>query len=152
MSADPRHIPLYLEDLQVGDRFHSHDHAMDAAQITAFAQSYDPQPFHLNDEAARGTLFKGLAASGWQTAAITMKLLVESVPLAQGIIGAGGEISWPGPTRPDDVLHAESTVQEIRPSRTKPDQAMVLVETLTLNQNGEIRQRLLAKLVVFKRP
>src|SRR5215813_10724432 len=90
---------LYLEDLKVGQRFRSMSHALDEAQIKAFAAQFDPQPFHLDHEAAKGTLFAGLAASGWHTAAITMRLLVESgLPLAGGIVGAGGEINWPKPT------------------------------------------------------
>jgi|HubBroStandDraft_3_1064219.scaffolds.fasta_scaffold229986_2 acyl dehydratase len=102
---------LYLEDLAAGRRFTSATHAIDAAQIKAFAGQFDPQPFHLDDETAKGTLFAGLAASGWHTAAITMRLLVESgLPLAGGIIGAGGEINWPKPTRPGDVLRVVSEI------------------------------------------
>jgi acyl dehydratase len=100
---------LYLEDLKVGQRFTSRSHLVDEAQITAFARTYDPQPFHLDNESARHTLFGGLAASGWHTAAITMRLMVESgLPLAGGIIGAGGQISWPQPTRPGDILTVTS--------------------------------------------
>src|SRR5215471_7186376 len=99
---------LYLEALAVGRRFTSATHGIDAAQIKAFAGQFDPQPFHLDEETAKGTLFAGLAASGWHTAAITMRLLVESgLPLAGGIIGAGGEVNWPKPTRPGDVLRGE---------------------------------------------
>jgi acyl dehydratase len=109
---------LYLEDLAVGRRFTSATHAIDAAQIKAFAGQFDPQPFHLDEEKAKGTLFAGLAASGWHTAAITMRLLVESgLPLAGGIIGAGGEISWPRPTRPGDVLRVVSEIEQVTPAR-----------------------------------
>ncbi|HZF34431.1 MAG TPA: MaoC/PaaZ C-terminal domain-containing protein, partial [Candidatus Angelobacter sp.] len=81
---------FYLDDLRVGQRFAGGSHAVDAAQIKAFARQFDPQPFHLDDEAAKGTLFAGLAASGWHTAAITMRLLVEGgAPIAGGVIGAG---------------------------------------------------------------
>ena len=105
--------PLYLEDLQVGQRFVSGTHRIDEEQIRAFAEQFDPQPFHLDAEAAQGTLFGGLVASGWHTAAVTMRLLVESgLPIAGGIIGAGAEITWPGPTRPGDTLHVESEVVE----------------------------------------
>jgi acyl dehydratase len=152
MQTDVQSKCLYLDDVQVGDRFISAEHSMDADQIMAFAKVYDPQPFHLSDAAARATMFKGLAASGWHTASITMKLLVGSMPLADGIIGAGGQISWPSPTRPDDILHTESTVTDIKPSRSKPDQAIVTVETITLNQDSEVRQQLVAKLILFKRP
>ena len=104
---------LYLDELSVGQRFTSGAHALDAAQIKAFAGQFDPQPFHLDEEAAQGTLFAGLAASGWHTAAITMRLLVDGgAPIAGGVIGAGGEIAWPRPTRPGDVLQVESEVLE----------------------------------------
>lgn len=152
MQTSVRRQFLYLDDVEVGDRFVSAEHHMDADQIVAFAKAYDPQPFHLNDATAQDTLFKGLAASGWHTAAITMKLMVECLPLADGVIGAGGEISWPRPTRPGDVLHTESTVTHIQPSRSKPNQAMVTVETMTLNQDAEVRQQLVAKLIMFSRP
>lgn len=102
---------LYLDDLHVGQRFTSGVHALDTAQIKAFAGQFDPQPFHLDDEAARSTLFAGLVASGWHTAAITMRLLVQGgVPIARGLIGVGAEVSWPRPTRPGDVLRVESEV------------------------------------------
>jgi len=110
---------LYLEDLAVGRRFTSATHAIDAAQIKAFAGQFDPQPFHLDEKKAKGTLFAGLAASGWHTAAITMRLLVESgLPLVGGIIGAGGEISWPRPTRPGDVLRVVSEIPHPARGRT----------------------------------
>jgi len=144
---------LHLEDLKVGDRFKSAEHAMDEQQIKAFAAQFDPQPFHLSDEAAKGTLFGGLAASGWHTAAITMRLLVTGgMPLADGIIGAGGEISWPKPTRASDVLHVESEVLELTPSRSRPDRGMVTVRSETRNQHGEVVQLLVSKLVVSRRP
>jgi len=144
---------LYLEDLHIGHRFTSGSHTVDEAQIKAFANQFDPQPFHLDDEAARDSLFEGLAASGWHTAAITMRLQVESgLPIAGGIIGAGGEINWPRPTRPGDVLHAESEVLEIVPSRSRPDRGMVTVRTETLNERGEVVQTLTVKIVVPRRP
>src|SRR5262245_12299861 len=140
---------LYLEDLAVGRRFTSATHVIDAAQIKAFARQFDPQPFHLDDEAAKGTLFAGLAASGWHTAAITMRLLVETgLPLAGGIIGAGGELSWPQPTRPGDILHVESEVLEVKPSRSRPERGMVTVRSETRNQRGEVVQSSTTKLVV----
>jgi acyl dehydratase len=144
---------LYLEDLSPGDRFTSGEHALDEAQIIEFAQRFDPQPFHLDPQAAKGTLFQGLAASGWHTAAVTMRLLVTSgIPLADGIIGSGGELQWPQPTRPGDVLHVESEVLEITPSRSKPDRAMVLMRCETKNQRGEVLQRFSPRMVVFRRP
>lgn len=142
---------LYLEDLQVGDRFTSREHALDAAQIQAFAQQFDPQPFHLDDAAAAQSLFGRLAASGWHTAALTMRLLVDSLPLAGGIIGSGGELQWPQPTRADDRLHVETEVMEIVPSRSKPDRGMVRVLCRTLNQRGELLQSFSPRMVVTRR-
>ncbi len=143
---------LYLDDLVVGDKFSSAGHEIDAEQIKAFATLFDPQPFHLDEEAAKATLFGGLAASGWHTAAITMRLLVSSgLPLADGIIGAGGEISWPKPTRPGDILQVESEIIDIMPSRSKPDRAMVVMRCETRNQQGDVLQLFSPKLVVSKR-
>jgi acyl dehydratase len=144
---------FYLEDLHPGQRFISGSHTVDEAQIKAFANQFDPQPFHLDDEAAKGSLFGGLTASGWHTAAITMRLQVESgLPIAGGIIGAGGEINWPRPTLPGDILHVESEVLEIRPSRSRPDRGMATVRTETRNQRGEVVQTLTVKIVVPRRP
>lgn len=144
---------LHMDDLHVGQRFVSAEHTLDEAQIKAFAAQFDPQHFHLDGEAAKDTLFKGLAASGWHTAAITMRLNVEKgLPLAGGLIGAGGEISWPAPTRPGDTLHVESEVLEIIPSRSKPDRGIAVIESRTINQRGETLQILKAKLVVPRRP
>jgi acyl dehydratase len=145
---------LYLEDIMVGQTFVSSSLTITADEITAFAAQYDPQPFHMDDEAAKRTLFGGLAASGWHTAALTMRLLVQGggAPLAGGIIGGGGEIAWPRPTRPGDTLHVESEVVEVIPSRSKPDRGMVLMCNRTLNQKGEEVQVFTAKLVVPRRP
>jgi acyl dehydratase len=127
--------PLFLEDLWVGEQFVSGTHRIDAEQIRAFAEQFDPQPFHLDAEAAKATLFEGLVASGWHTAAITMRLLVESgLPIAGGIVGAGGEITWPSPTRPGDVLQVESEVLELRPSRSRPDRGITTVRSETRNR------------------
>jgi acyl dehydratase len=144
---------LYLEDLQVGQRFTSHTYALDEAQIIAFASQFDPQAFHLDPVAARDSLFGGLVASGWHTAAITMRLLVTgSVRIAGGTIGAGGEVVWPSPTRPGDVLQVESEVTEIRPSRSRPDRGIVTLRSETRNQRGEVVQTLSARLIVPRRP
>jgi acyl dehydratase len=142
-------VSLFLDDLHVGQRFASGRHRIDAEQIKAFATQFDPQPFHLDAEAAKDTLFGGLVASGWHTAAITMRLLVESgLPLAGGIIGVGGEITWPNPTRPGDVLQVESEVLELRPSRSRPDRGLATIRSETRNQRGETVQVLIARLVV----
>ena len=129
---------LTLDDIHVGQRFESGTHALDAAQIKGFAAAFDPQRFHLDDAAARGTLFGGLAASGWHTAAVTMKLLVGGgAPFAGGLIGAGGEIAWPRPTRPGDVLQVFSEVLEVTPSRSRPERGRVTLRSETRNQRGE---------------
>ena len=143
---------LTLDDLAVGQLFESGSHALDAAQIVAFASQFDPQRFHLDDEAARGTLFGGLAASGWHTASVTMKLLVGGgAPFAGGLIGAGGEIAWPRPTRPGDVLRVFSEVMALTPSRSKPDRGTVTLRSETRNQRGEVVQTLVARLIVPRR-
>ena len=117
---------LYLDDLRVGQRFASATHVIDAAQIKAFARQFDPQPFHLDEEAAKAGLFGGLVASGWHTAAITMRLQVDSgLPIAGGIVGIGGEMSWPRPTRPGDALSVVSEILEVTPSRSRPDRGVV---------------------------
>jgi acyl dehydratase len=144
---------LYLEDLHVGQQFVSGTHRMDEARIKEFAREFDPQPFHLNDEAAKNSVFDGLAASGWHTAAVAMRLLVDGgLPLGNGIIGLGGDLAWPKPTRPGDTLHVESEILEIVPSRSKPNQAIVKVQSTTLNQNGEPVHSFSSKCLVFKRP
>ena len=145
--------PLYFDDLKVGDAFQSASHTLDTEQITTFAQQFDPQPFHLDEAAARDSMFAGLAASGWHTAAITMRLLVTSgPPLANGIVGAGGEIEWKAPTRPGDTLQVHSEVVALTPSRSRPDRGLVVLRSDTLNQRGEVLQVLTAKLMVARRP
>jgi acyl dehydratase len=144
---------LYLDDFHVGQRFMSGSHTVDEDQITRFAREFDPQPFHLDEDAAKGTLFAGLAASGWHTAAITMRLLVDGgAPIAGGIVGVGGEISWPRPTRPGDVLQVESEVMQVAPSRSRPDRGIVTIRSETRNERGDVVQTFVAKVVVPRRP
>jgi acyl dehydratase len=143
---------LYLEDLHVGRRFTSGVHTLDETQIKAFANAFDPQPFHLDEEAARRGLFGGLAASGWHTAAITMRLNVTGgLPIAGGIVGLGGELSWPKPVRPGDVLHVESEILEAVPSHSRADRGTVVVRSETRNQRGEVVQTATMKLLVPRR-
>ena len=144
---------LHLEDLHVGQRFTSGTYLMEAARIKEFAAEFDPQPFHLDEAAAQMSLFKGLAASGWHTAAVAMRLLVSGgLPFGNGIIGLGGELSWPRPTRSGDVLRVESEIVEITPSRSKPHQGIVTVRGTMFNQNQEAVYLLTAKLLVFRHP
>jgi acyl dehydratase len=143
----------YLEDFVVGQRFGSGELCIERERAKAFAAEFDPQPFHLDEEAARRTIFGELTVSGWQTAAVTMRLLVESeLEPAGGIIGAGfDEFRWPKPVRPGDKLHIESEVLEVRPSKSRPERGLIKVRTTTFNQNGESVQVLVANLVVPRR-
>jgi acyl dehydratase len=153
MSSEDSATRLYFEDLAVGRRMTTASVTVDAEAIKAFAERFDPQPFHLDEAAARKTFFGGLVASGWHTAALTMRLLVTSgLPIAGGVIGAGGEVQWPRPTRPGDELTVVCEVVEARPSSTRPDRGMVTVRSETLNQKGEVVQIMTARLVVPRRP
>ena len=144
---------LYLDDLKVGQRFASTGSlTVDEARIKSFAAEFDPQPFHLDDAAARPTLFGGLAASGWHTAAMTMKLVTDGgIPIAGGIIGASGELTWPKPTRPGDVLRVTAEVLEITPSKSRPDRGMITMRIETQNQKDEAVQVFTVKMVVPRR-
>jgi acyl dehydratase len=142
---------LYLEDLAVGQTLQSGTHTLDAEQIKAFAAQFDPQPFHLDEQAAKATFFGGLAASGWHVAAVTMRLLTETTSIAGGLIGAGAEVNWPRPTRPGDTLRLVVEVVEIVPSRSRPERGMALVRCNTFNQLDEIVQTMSARLVVPRR-
>jgi acyl dehydratase len=144
----------YLDDFAVGQTFGSGTLRVDADRIKAFAAEFDPQPFHLDEVAAKDTAFGGLAASGWHTAALTMRLLVESeFRPAGGILGAGfDEFRWPRPVRPGDELRVESEILEVRPSKSRPDHGLVKVRTTTFNQRDEPVQILVANLLVPRRP
>ena len=142
----------YLDDLSPGDTFVSGSLTVSEEAILAYARQFDPQPFHLDHDAARGTLFGGLAASGWHTASLTMKLLVEGgAPIAGGIVGAGGEIAWPKPTRPGDTLTVHSEVLDVSPSRSRPDRGIATLRSETRNQDGDPVQVITMKLVVPRR-
>lgn len=144
---------LYLDDLAAGMRFTSERVTVTAEDIKAFATQFDPQPFHLDEAAAEGSFFKGLAASGWHTASLGMRLLVTSGPrLAGGYIGAGGELSWTRPVHAGDSLQLQGEILEVMPSRSRPDRGSVLVRTDMLNQRGELVQRFQARLMVTRRP
>ena len=145
----------YLEDFEVGQRFGGAARVrIDVDRIKAFAAEFDPQPFHLDEQAASESFFGGLAASGWHTAAATMRLLVESdLRPAGGVVGAGfDEFRWPRPVRPGDELRVESEILEVRPSKSRPEQGLVKVRTTTLNQRDEVVQMTVGNLVVPRRP
>jgi acyl dehydratase len=143
---------LYLEDFSVGDRFSGGAQTVTVETIKTFAREFDPQPFHTDEEAAKDSFFGGLAASGWHTAAMTMRLLAEFGPhIAGGLIGGSCEVAWPQPTRAGDVLHVECEILSVTPSRSRPERGSVLMRTETRNQRGEVLQVLTAKLVVPRR-
>jgi acyl dehydratase len=141
---------LYFEDFSAGQIFRSRERRVTPEEIKAFAAQYDPQPFHLDEDAAARSFFRGLAASGWHTAALTMRLLVEGgLPIAGGIIGAGAdELRWPRAVRPGDLLHVESEVLETRSSASRPESGWVKACSTTKNQDGETVQVLVANLIV----
>jgi acyl dehydratase/ribonuclease HI len=142
---------LYLDDLSVGQKFSAGTYQMTEDRIKSFAAEFDPQPFHLDDAIARQTVFRGLAASGWHTASATMRLMVEALHFAGGLVGLGGEISWARPTHPGDTLRVEIEILAITPSRSKPNQGVVTARCTTFNQNGESVQVLTTKILSFRR-
>jgi acyl dehydratase len=145
----------YLEDFEVGQTYRGPSRIrIDKDRIRAFATEFDPQPFHLDEQAASESIFRGLAASGWHTAALTMKLLVESdLKPAGGLVGAGiDELRWPRPVRPGDELRVESEVLEVRPSKSRPNQGLIKLKMTTLNQDGEAVQLSIGNLIVMRRP
>jgi acyl dehydratase len=145
---------MFLEDLTVGQTFRSSTVPVDPDRLKAFAAEFDPQPFHLDEAAAAASLFGGLVASGWHTAALTMRLMVESeFRIAGGLVGAGvEEIRWPRPVRPGDLLHVEVEVVGVRPSRSSPDRGIVRIRSKTLNQHGDPVMEQIANLIVPRMP
>lgn len=144
----------YFEDFSIGQTYRSDSRAVDREAIVAFAGAFDPQPFHLSEEGGRASMFGALVASGWHTAALTMRLLVESdFNPAGGNIGAGvEELRWPRPVLPGDSLRIESEVLETRAMKSRPELGLVKLRTTTLNQNSEPVQVFVANVVVPKRP
>jgi acyl dehydratase len=146
-------VALYLEDVVVGSEYVSGEVTVTVADIIAFATQFDPQPFHLDAEAAKSSFFGGLAASGWHTAAITMRLLVTGGPdIAGGTIGAGGELAWPTPTRPGDRLHVRVTVESVTASGSNPGRGSTILRVETLTSEDELRQRFTVRTLLFARP
>src|SRR5213595_3347085 len=142
----------YFDDLTQGDRFKSATYEVTEEQIISFAREFDPQPFHLDSAVARQTMFKGLIASGWHTAAITMRLFVETLNFAEGAIGLGvDELRWPNAVRPGDLLTVETEILEVRPSRSKPGYGIIRLRNVTTNQRGEIVQTMMANAMVPRR-
>jgi acyl dehydratase len=143
----------YLEDFAVGQTFSSARLRIDGERMLAFAAEFDPQPFHLDEAAARRSIFGGLTASGWHTAAVTMRLLTETgLNPAGGYVGAGlDECRWPRPVRPGDELRVECEVIEVRPSNSRPEQGLIKVRTTALNQNDEAALVYVVNMVVPRR-
>ena len=137
---DPNATELYFDDFFLGQKFQSAEPVrVSAREITEFAEKYDPQPFHLDENAGKSSFFKGLAASGWLTAAIVMRMRVETIRVHGGMIGAGvEEIRWTEPVRPNDVLHTQTEVVGLRRSQKRPELGLVTIFTLTLNQRDEV--------------
>ena len=142
----------YLEDLKAGERFKSGTYSVSEEQIILFAREFDPQPFHLDAVVADQTMFKGLIASGWHTAAITMRLFVQTLNFAEGAIGLGvDELRWPNAVRPGDVLQVETEIVDLRESRSKPSHGIIRIRNVTTNQRGEIVQTMMASALVLRR-
>ena len=155
MNPKSDRSPLYLEDFAAGQIYPSSDPVtVSEADIKRFAAEYDPQPFHIDGVAAKTTLFAGLAASGWHTAALTMQMLVtQGAPVAGGLIGGGlDELRWPRPVRPGDRLTVESEILDVRASKSRPQQGIVKMRTTTFNQNHEPVQIMVSNMIVPRRP
>src|SRR4051812_8725056 len=145
-------VSRHFEDLKPGDRFQSEPYQVAAEAIIEFAEKFDPQKFHLNAEAAERSIFKGLSASGWHTAAITMRLFVRTLNFAEGAIGLGvDELRWPNAVRPDDILRVETEILEARPSRSRPNVGIIKLRNVTLNQKDQIVQTMTANALVPSR-
>ena len=143
----------YLEDLNIGDKFRSRNYEVTLEEIIEFATKYDPQVFHLDEEKAKDhPIFQGIAASGWHTSSIVMRLWTECFPIADGLIGLEGSMRWPKPTRPNDILHVEVELTDIIPSKSKPDRGIVVYNTQALNQHGDVLLNSSTKILVFRKP
>jgi len=144
--------PRYFEDFKRGDRFKSETYKVTQEQIISFAREFDPQPFHLDVAVGGKTMFGGLIASGWHTAAITMRLFVQTLNFAEGAIGLGvDELRWPNAVKPGDELQVEVEIVDLRESRSKPTHGVVRLRYITTNQRGEIVETMFASALVLRR-
>ena len=142
----------YFDDLKAGDRFKSDQFEVTEKQLIEFAYKFDPQMFHLDRKSAERTIFKGLIASGWYTAAITMRLFVRTLNFAEGAIGLGvDELRWPNAVRPGDTLQVETEIVDLRPSRSKPNYGIIRLRNVTTNQGGEVVQTMIASAMIPRR-
>ena len=142
---------VWADELTVGDTFTSTGHLVTETEMLSFSGQYDPQPFHLDPVQAQGTFFNGLVASGWLTAAITMRLLVESIPLATGLVGKAVDLTWPSATVAGDQLHVESVLIRCDWSSSNPGRATLVFDSKTVNQDGNIRQSSTAQFLAWAR-
>jgi acyl dehydratase len=145
---------LYLDDLDVGQKFTTSTAAVTLEGCTAFAREFDPQPFHLDDDAARASVFGRVTASGWYTASLTMRLMVQGElgRLGGGLVGLGGELKWSKAVYPGDTLRVESEILSVKVSQTRPDRGVVAVRNTTFNQSDEAVQVMVASMLVPRRP
>ncbi len=142
----------YFEDLKAGDTFESETFGVPGKEIIEFAERFDPQKFHLHPQTAERSIFKGLVASGWHTAAITMRLFVRALNFAEGAIGLGvDELRWPNAVRPGDVLRVKTEIIETRSSKSKPDHGVIRLRNVTTNQSGETVQSMYAHALIPRR-
>lgn len=144
-------MSLYFDDLEVGATYEAGPITMERDRIISFATEFDPQPMHIDEEAATAGPLGGLIASGWHTAAVTMRLLTDGAlpPLAGGAVGAGIEaLAWPTPVRPGDVLRAKSEIIDLRPSRSRPDRGLMRLRTVTTRADGTIVQTITSVIMV----
>src|SRR5262245_2309279 len=142
----------YYDDLKAGDRFKSEPLKVTEKELIEFAHRFDPQMFHLSRRRAERSIFKGLIASGWHTAAMSMRLFVQTLNFAEGAIGLGvDELRWPNAVRPGDVLMVETKIVEVRPSRSRPGHGIIRLRNVTTNQRGEVVQTMLANAMVPRR-
>lgn len=139
---------LFLEDLAIGRRFAAGPVRISVEDILAYATRFDPQPFHTDPTTTGHPVLGGHSASGWHTASLTMRMITEALPLAWGVVGGGGEIAWPRPVRPGDMLRVEAEVLETGRSRSRPGQGWARVRVTTLNQRDEPVQVLVTRLIV----
>jgi acyl dehydratase len=142
----------YFDDLKAGDQFKSEPLSVTEKELVEFAHRFDPQMFHLSRRRAERSIFKGLIASGWHTAAMSMRLFVQTLNFAEGAIGLGvDELRWPNAVRPGDVLLVETEILELRPSRSRPAHGIIRLRNVTTNQRGEVVQTMLASAMVPRR-
>ena len=144
----------YFEDVQVGDVMRFGRYAVTREEIIEYARQFDPQPFHLDEEAAKASMFGGLIASGWHTGAMLMRMVADHMTREHATSGAMGfdDLKWLRPVRPGDVLTVESEIREKIESRSRPDRGTVKIESRVSNQRGEVVMSLVSLVIYLRRP